>query len=137
MEFFAQYGLPAVVVFAFLAYVIPQVVKYLDTKNKRYENIFEEQTKNCQSKVENMIREHREEVMQIAQKYEERLEKKDERIHIVVNSTYKAIHEMTQALEKNTETMARLNEKIRPVEEILPKVITLTDRINELYNSAK
>ena len=137
LEFWTQYGFPAVIAVAFLAYVIPQVVKYLDTKNKRYEEIFEKQVKECQAKVGEMIREHRKEMQGITNQYEARLEAKDKRINAVVDSTYSAIHEMTKALEKNTQTMASVNERIKPVEQILPKVVDLSEKIDQLYNQKK
>lgn len=137
LEFWTQYGFPAVIAVAFLAYVIPKVVEYLDKKSRHYEELIDEQSKKCQEKVSQMIQDHRTEMTEIASQYEARLEVKDARINQVVDSTYKAIHEMTVALEKNTRTMADVNERIRPVEEVLPKVITLTSKIDDLFNATK
>ena len=119
----AQLGVGLGVGAAFLAYIIPKLVKYLDEKNTAHAN-----------QIADLTRAHKEEIKEIVKDYEARLDAKDERLNKVIDQTYKAVHEMSDAMEKTSDMIVNMRQEFEPLKKAQPLIVQIADKIDKLTN---
>lgn len=117
----AQLGVGLGVGAAFLAYIIPKLVKYLDEKNTAHAN-----------QIAELTRIHKEEIKEIVRDYESRLDAKDERLNKVIDQTYNAVHEMSEAMEKTSDMIISMRQEFEPLRKMQPVIVQIADKIDKL-----
>lgn len=117
----AQLGVGLGVGAAFLAYIIPRLVKYLDEKNTQHAQ-----------EIKLLNEAHKQEIKGLTEDYERRLDKKDATLNKVVEQTYNAVSDMSEAIEKTTEMLTSMREEFEPLKKAQPLIIDMAEKINKL-----
>lgn len=122
----AQLGVGLGVGAAFLAYIIPRLVRYLDEKNTKHAE-----------EIKALTELHKKEIKEIVRDYEARLDAKDQRLSKVIDQTYKAVHEMSEAMEKTSLMIVNMRQEFEPLKKAQPLIVQMADKIDKLANHNK
>ncbi len=98
----------------FIRLIIPWVVQYIDKKNEK----------------------HKEEMKALMKDYEARLDAKDERLNTVIDQFGNSLHEMSEAMEKQTNMVVGMREEFRPLKDAAPLIDKIVEKIEILTKAS-
>ena len=131
-ENWLEISISLAVVAAFLRFVIPKIVTWLEKKNEKQTQEIDRLHKGYKKEIEDLIEQHKRESKESLIHFTSSLEAKDEQINTLVEQFGSSLHEMSQALEKQTKTVVDMREEFRPLKNFVPLMEEIVEKVNQL-----
>lgn len=129
---FGWYVAAIVATAAGLVKYAPAAWKYFDARKDKRRIERQKFFDGYLDKMEKMQNECKNMMITAASDYQTRLDKKDERLDTVVNSTYEAIHDFREVLGKQNNLILDVRDELAGVRQISPVINEMTGQVTRL-----